>query len=78
MVSPELFKEFMAPYYEELIRYVRCLGVDIIMVNSDGNLEMLLDLFIDVGVNVMMPFEVAAGMDPLKIRKEYGESLLIM
>ena len=78
MISPKLFKEFISPYYEELIKHIRRLGVDIIMVDSDGNLEAVLDLFIEAGVNAMMPFEIAAGMDPLKIRKEYGKSLVIM
>ncbi|RLE94857.1 MAG: hypothetical protein DRN04_02080 [Thermoprotei archaeon] len=78
LVSPRIFKEFISPYYEELISHVKKLGVDIIMVDSDGNLESVLGLFIEAGVNAMMPFEIAAGMDPLKIRREYGDALAIM
>lgn len=78
MISPRLFKEFMSPYYRELIDHLKRLGVKVFMVDSDGNVNAILDLFLEAGVNAMMPFEIAAGQDPLKTREKYGDRLAIM
>ncbi|HID94978.1 MAG TPA: hypothetical protein EYP53_02830 [Candidatus Latescibacteria bacterium] len=77
LISPDLFKRFMLPYYEELIDHIKGYGVKWIMVDSDGDNRVLLPLFIQAGVNVFMPFEIAANMDPVSIRKEYGRNLVI-
>ncbi len=78
LISPEMFKTFMSPYYDELIDAFKSAGIDIILVDTDGNAEVLLDLFIDAGVNTMMPFEIAAGMEPVKIRKRLGHKLAMI
>lgn len=50
----------------------------VIELDSDGNTEALIPLLIEVGVNCHWPLEVAAGMDPVKIQKEYGRDLALM
>lgn len=77
LISPKLFAEFMLPYYAELNGHLRSLGVEMIMVDSDGDPRPLMDMFVESGVNFFMPFEIAAGMDPLPIRERYGEKLVI-
>ena len=46
-----------------------------IWLDSDGNTEVLIPLFIELGITVHWPLERAAGMDPLKIRQTYGHAL---
>ena len=77
LISPKTFAEFMLPYYKELNSHLRSLGVKMIMVDSDGDPRPLLDMFVESGVNFFMPFEIAAGMDPLPIREKYGDKLVI-
>ena len=38
---------------------------------------MLLALALDCGINGFYPFEVAAGMDGVEIRKKYGKNMII-
>ena len=71
MVSPEIFKEFMSPYYRQLADFLKGHGVDIILVDTDGNCEALIPLFLEVGVTGLYPMEVSAGMDIVKARKKY-------
>lgn len=78
LISPVFFREFMSPYYDELIKHLKGLGISIFMVDSDGNNDVLLDGFIETGVNAMMPWEVAAGEDIIKVRERYGKNLVIM
>jgi len=42
----------------------------------DGDCRKLIPLFLDVGVDCMMPFEVQAGMDVVAIGKQYPELAL--
>ncbi|MEM2239555.1 MAG: uroporphyrinogen decarboxylase family protein [Candidatus Bathyarchaeia archaeon] len=78
LISPKLFEEFMLPNYKRLTGFLRSKGVEIIMVDTDGNHEAINDLFLDGGVNCLYPLEVAAGMDVVKLREKYGERLLLI
>jgi uroporphyrinogen decarboxylase len=78
LISPRLVKEFMLPYYRRLIERVRGLGCDLIIVDSDGDVTELVPLFLSAGVNVILPFEVQAGMDVRQFRKQYGTNLAMI
>ena len=77
MISPAMFKKFMVPRYRKLNEVLRSNGIDIIYVDSDGNLDELLPLWVEVGINLIFPLEVAANNDALAVRKKYGTSLAI-
>ena len=47
------------------------------MVDTDGNFEALIPLFLEAGVDGFWPLEVASGMDPVILRKKYGKSFSI-
>ncbi|MCD6505245.1 hypothetical protein J7M22_01340 [Candidatus Poribacteria bacterium] len=42
------------------------------------NVEELIPLWLECGVNGVYPMEVAAGMDVVKLRRKYGRDLLMM
>jgi hypothetical protein len=71
MISPLMFKEFMTPSYKRLIDFLKSKKIDIFTVDTDGYVEELIPLFLEVGVNAMYPFEQQAGNDLIKIRKKY-------
>lgn len=71
LISPETFREFMLPYYRKLVDFFRSKGVNNFIVDTDGNVEVLIPLFIQAGVNGMFPFEQQAGNNLLEIRKKY-------
>jgi uroporphyrinogen decarboxylase len=76
LIGPKLFKEFMTPYYKEMINIFKGMGVHNFMIDCDGNVDMLLDLFNEIGINMMDPFEQAAGNDIIKIRDRYPELVI--
>ena len=78
LISPDFVKRFMSPYYEPLIDHIKSCGIDIVMLDTDGNAEVLLDMFLDAGVNALLPFEIAANMEPLPIRRHYGHRLAMI
>jgi len=75
--SPSLFREFFLPRYRRIIEFLKSHGVSYIWLDSDGNTEVLLPLFIEMGINCHWPLEQAAGMDPLRLHKEYGRDLIL-
>jgi len=77
-VSPKIFSEFMLPNYKKVTDFIRAHGIDIIMVDTDGNFEALTPLFLEGGVNLLYPLEVASDMDAVTLRKKYGRCLLII
>ena len=48
------------------------------MVDTDGDPTKLIPLFIEAGVNCIWPIEVAAGVDPIKFRKEFGNCISLI
>ncbi len=78
LVSPGIFERFMLPRYRRMNEHLRAHGVDIISLDSDGNIEVLLPLIVEAGFNHICPFEQAAGMDAVRIRAEYGNAFAIM
>lgn len=79
LLSPEHFKRFLAPQYRRLTDLLHRHGVDVVWVDSDGKIDDLLPLWLDAGVNCMIPIEVGTwGADPVELRREYGKDLLMM
>lgn len=71
LISAEHFRKFMLPGYKKLTSLFRDFEIQVIFVDTDGNCTELVPLFIEGGVTGMFPFEVQAGMDIVKVRKEY-------
>ncbi len=71
LISPDTFREFILPGYKKLTSFLRDYGVKIVKVDSDGDVWKLIPLWIEGGVNVLYPFEVAAGMDVVEVRKAF-------
>lgn len=71
MISPCIFKEFMTPYYKKLTNFLKAKGVNIILLDTDGDCSELIPLFLDAGITGLWPMEVSAGMDVLATRKKY-------
>lgn len=78
LISPKLFAEFCLPAYKKVTSFLRNYGVDVIMVDSDGRNDGIIPLWLEGGVNGLYPLEVAANSDAVKLRKEYGQSLILM
>jgi uroporphyrinogen decarboxylase len=77
LISPEMFREFMLPAYKEFTSYLKDFGVKNIIVDTDGDCWKLIPLFIEGGVTGVYPFEVAANMDVVAVRKAYPRLQMI-
>jgi hypothetical protein len=78
LISPKLVREFMLPRYKRITDVLRQHGVTINLVDCDGQIDSLIPIWLEAGINGVYPLEVAAGMDPVRLRKEYGKDLLMV
>jgi len=78
LVSPKIFKEMMQYHYKRSSDIATRHGVDLRLLDSDGNIEQIIPLWMEAGVNGFLPLEAAADMDCVKLRKEYGKGILLM
>lgn len=78
LLAPDMFKEFMIPRYKVVCEFLRSRGVDLICVDSDGDVRSLIPLWLRAGLNGIWPLEVQAGMDVRALRREYGNRLVMM
>lgn len=78
MIGPGAFETFMSPYYEELVGFMKDeLGIKVICVDTDGDCKLLIPLFVKAGVNMILPWEIQAGMDVLAIREQWPGEFII-
>jgi len=73
--GPNSIEEFIKPYYLSCWNFLKEHGTRVFDQDSDGNMNPVIDIFLECGVNCMHPMEPAANMDIVKIRKKYGNRL---
>jgi len=79
LLSPRHFKQYLVPNYRRVADLCHKYGIDVIWVDCDGNIEALMPLWLEAGINGMFPVEIGTwGADPIKYRKQYGKDLLMM
>ena len=71
MISGEHFDEFVGHYYKKLFPLLREWGVGNIFVDTDGEFSKLIPNFIEAGVDGFLPLDVNAGMDIVKVRRDF-------
>ncbi len=77
LISPDMIKEFLFPYYQQLIDNMKLRQIDkerhlYVDVDTDGFCPPVIMLYHDaIGMDVMNPFEVASGCDVVEIGREH-------
>jgi len=77
LISPRLFGRFALPHYRRVTEFLRSRGIRHIGLDSDGNITELIPLWLEAGITFLWPFEAAAGMDVVAVRREYGHDLAL-
>jgi len=71
MVSPLIFRQFLTPVYKRINGFFTQRRIDIVLLDSDGDVSGLIPLWLQAGVTGLYPFEVRAGMDVVEMRAQY-------
>lgn len=78
LISPDMMKEYLLPYYQQLLSNMRRRQLDPsrplgFQVDTDGLCDPVIDLYRSLGMTHMSPFEVAAGCDVIRTGQEYPD-----
>ena len=77
IISPKLFRQWCTPRYKRITDLLRKYGADIALTDCDGNINSLVECWLDGGVNCMFPLEVNSGTDPVALRERFGQRVLL-
>jgi len=77
LISPQLFRRFLLPCYRRISERLRGAGIRHILYDSDGDVEALIPLLLEAGITCLWPLEQASGMDPRRLRREWGRELAL-
>ena len=75
MISPAMVRRFLLPAYRRWVSAIKEAGCPLVGVDSDGYIEELIPLWIEAGINLCEPMEVAAGNDILALRQRYQKQI---
>lgn len=81
LIGPDTMREFLLPYYQQLIANIRARQIDrdrklYIQIDTDGHAPAVIDVYREIGMNVMSPFEVAAGCDVVELGRRYPDLVM--
>ncbi|NLD74768.1 MAG: hypothetical protein GX649_18880, partial [Chloroflexi bacterium] len=81
LISPRMIREFLFPYYQQLLDNVRRRQIDrtrhlYLQIDTDGRAIDVIPLYREIGMDAMSPLEVAAGCDVVEIGRRYPDLAL--
>jgi hypothetical protein len=78
LVSPDTVREYLFPYYQQMLSNARSRQKTHIYfhVDTDGDCRPAIALYSELGIAKMSPFEVASGCDVVEIGKAYPQLII--
>lgn len=76
-MSPAMYRELIQPAHTRTVAYAHAQGLPVVM-HSCGFVEPLLPGMVEAGIDCLQVIEIKAGMDLLRIHKDYGDRLSLM
>lgn len=81
LISPAMMREFLLPYYRQLLDNTRARQIDqsrhlYLQIDTDGDARAAIDTYREIGMDVMSPFEVASGCDVVEISRQYPDLVM--
>ena len=78
LISPDTMREFLLPYYQQMLANARARQSRRIFlhVDTDGDCRPAIPVYAELGLDKMSPFEVASGCDVVEIAKKYPDLII--
>jgi hypothetical protein len=77
MISRGIFEDFLASYHRNLIARAKELGISTIIVDTDGDVTLLVPWLESVGAAGVLPLERQAGVDGLALRRQFPRLCMV-
>jgi uroporphyrinogen decarboxylase len=73
-MSPAMYREIVQPAHARTVAFAHARNLPVVM-HSCGFVEPLLPGMVEAGIDCLQVIEVKAGMDPLRIHRNFGDRL---
>jgi hypothetical protein len=77
-LSPQIYRDFFLPYQNVLVGALKKSGAGIVSLWTAGNIDAMLPMLMENGIDCILILERQAGMDPVRLRREYGRDLRLI
>ncbi len=74
--SLDMYRELLKPVHKRACEWAHAHGV-YAHLHSCGDVRPFIPELIEIGIDALNPLEVKAGMDPVAIKKQYGDDLVL-
>ncbi|MBN1675654.1 MAG: hypothetical protein JXR37_31720 [Kiritimatiellae bacterium] len=75
-MSPQMYKELIQPYHTRTVEWAHAQGLPVLL-HCCGFVEPLLPGIVEAGFDCLQAIEIKAGMDLLRIKKNFGDRLVL-
>lgn len=73
--SLKVYREVLKPYQKRAIEWAHEKGIKA-HLHSCGNINAFVPELVEIGLDALNPLEVKAGMDPVQLKKDFGDKLV--
>ncbi len=74
--SVDMYRDILRPVQERAIEWAHAKGIPA-HLHSCGNINTFVPELVGIGLDALNPLEVKAGMDPIHLKKTYGDRLVL-
>lgn len=74
--SNNMYRELLKPVHRRAVEWAHGRGI-YAHLHSCGDIMSRVDDLVEIGIDALNPLEVKAGMDPVKLKKKYGDRLVL-
>ena len=75
LISPEMIDEYVSPRLKKMADLAHNYNIKLLL-HTCGNIEPLIPLFIELGVDILDPVQPEC-MDPVEIKRKYGKDICL-
>ena len=73
--SLDMYRDIVKPFHKRAIDWAHAKGVRA-EIHSCGDINPFVPELVEIGLDALNPLEVKAGMDPIHLKKAYGDDLV--
>ncbi len=77
LIGPAMFRDFFLEANKERVRNVKGKFGKKILKHCCGNINLLMDFFIEIGFDAYQSIQPTAGMDICRLKKDYGDRIAL-
>lgn len=78
MISPKMYRAMLKPIHADFIRFIKQRTRAKVFFHTDGDVEPLIEDFIEIGVDILNPIQTSAGKmsDLASLKAKYGDRIV--